>query len=123
MPDSPDPRGARATEETGLRPQDRAPDALTGADRLHAARGRSNACIARETGLHLDTARTWRGRYAEQGLSRLADRKRTGRPAAFSPLQAARVKALACQLPAETGARQAGRSGEAGQNGIGVTWS
>ncbi|MDQ0757669.1 helix-turn-helix domain-containing protein [Streptomyces canus] len=27
---------------------------------LHAARGRSNARIVRETGLHLDTVRTWR---------------------------------------------------------------
>jgi transposase len=70
---------------------------------LHAARGRSNARIARETGLHLDTVRTWRDRFAQQGLAGLADRKRTGRPPAFSPLQAAQVKALACQLPAETG--------------------
>ncbi|WP_255310697.1 helix-turn-helix domain-containing protein [Streptomyces viridosporus] len=27
---------------------------------LHAALGRSNARIARETGLHMDTVRTWR---------------------------------------------------------------
>ncbi|MER7986353.1 helix-turn-helix domain-containing protein [Streptomyces noursei] len=33
---------------------------------LHAARGRSNARIAQETGLHLDTVRRWRGRFAEQ---------------------------------------------------------
>ncbi|MEU4213679.1 IS630 family transposase [Streptomyces sp. NPDC026206] len=71
---------------------------------LHAARGRSNARIARETGLHLDTVRKWRGRFAELGLAGLADRKRTGRPASFTALQAARVKALACRLPAETGA-------------------
>ncbi|MGW1365226.1 IS630 family transposase [Streptomyces chartreusis] len=70
---------------------------------LHAARGRSNARIARETGLHLDTVRTWRGRFAEQGLPGLFDRKRSGRPPSFIPLQAAQVKALACQLPAETG--------------------
>jgi len=70
---------------------------------LHAARGRSNARIARETGLHLDTVRTWRGRFFEQGLQGLADRKRSGRPCAFTPLQAAQVKAMACQLPAETG--------------------
>ncbi|PJN38816.1 hypothetical protein CG747_21700 [Streptomyces sp. CB02959] len=31
---------------------------------LHAARGRSDARIARETGLHLDTVRRWRGRFA-----------------------------------------------------------
>jgi transposase len=36
---------------------------------LHAARGRSNACIARETGLHLDTVRRWRGRFAQAGLA------------------------------------------------------
>ncbi|WP_406253501.1 helix-turn-helix domain-containing protein [Streptomyces atratus] len=46
---------------------------------LHAARGRSNARIARETRLHLDTVRTWRGRFAEHGLSGLSDRERTGR--------------------------------------------
>jgi transposase len=70
---------------------------------LHAAGGRSNARIARETGLHLDTVRTWRGRFAEEGMPGLADRKRPGRPPAFSALQAVQVKALACRLPAETG--------------------
>ncbi|MFI1369739.1 IS630 family transposase [Streptomyces griseochromogenes] len=70
---------------------------------LHAARGRSNARIARETGLHLDTVRRWRGRFADAGLPGLKDRQRCGRPASFTPLQAAEVKALACRLPAETG--------------------
>ncbi|MEX2983983.1 helix-turn-helix domain-containing protein [Streptomyces sp. C36] len=69
---------------------------------LHAARGRSNARVARETGPHLDTVRKWRGRFAELGLAGLTDRKRTGRPASFTALQAARVKALTCRLPAET---------------------
>lgn len=45
---------------------------------LHAARGRSNAAIARETGLHLDSVRKWRGRFAGPGLAGLADRKRPG---------------------------------------------
>ncbi|MFC9495025.1 helix-turn-helix domain-containing protein [Streptomyces sp. NPDC056982] len=71
---------------------------------LHAARGRSNASIARQTGLHLDTVRKWRGRFAEDGMPALADRRRPGRPPSFTALQAAQVKALACQLPAETGA-------------------
>ncbi|MEU1376020.1 helix-turn-helix domain-containing protein [Streptomyces triculaminicus] len=31
----------------------------------HAARGRSNARITRETGVHVDTVRTWRGRFTE----------------------------------------------------------
>ncbi|WJY54438.1 helix-turn-helix domain-containing protein [Streptomyces chengbuensis] len=71
---------------------------------LHAARGRSNARIARETGLHLDTVRRWRGRFAEQRLAGLADRRRSGRPPAFTALQMSEVKALACRLPVETGA-------------------
>ncbi|MFI6149967.1 helix-turn-helix domain-containing protein [Streptomyces sp. NPDC051109] len=70
---------------------------------LHAARGRSNARIARETGLHLDTVRTWRDRFAGNRLPALSDRKRSGRPTSFTPLRSAQVKALACQLPAESG--------------------
>ncbi|MET7302524.1 IS630 family transposase [Embleya sp. NPDC005575] len=70
---------------------------------LLAARGRGNARIAAETHLHVDTVRTWRGRFAHGGLPALADRKRSGRPARFTPVQVAEAKALACQLPAETG--------------------
>lgn len=70
---------------------------------LHAARGRSNARIARETGLHLDTVRCWRGRFAERGLAGLSDRERSGRPPSYTALQVAEAKALACRLPAETG--------------------
>ena len=54
--------------------------------------------------MHVDTVRTWRRRFADLGLPGLLDRKRTGRPAVFTPLQAAQVKVLACQLSAETGA-------------------
>ncbi|UNS95098.1 helix-turn-helix domain-containing protein [Streptomyces tubbatahanensis] len=53
--------------------------------------------------MHADTVRTWRNRFAELGMPGLADRKQTGRPPSFTP-RAARAKALACQLPAETGA-------------------
>ncbi|MGW3265180.1 helix-turn-helix domain-containing protein [Streptomyces sp. NPDC001056] len=77
---------------------------------LHAATGRSNARIARETGLHLDTVRRWRGRFAERGVAGLADRKRSGRPPVFTALQVAEIKALACQLPAETGTPLSRRS-------------
>ncbi|WP_324604032.1 IS630 family transposase [Streptomyces vinaceus] len=70
---------------------------------LHAARGRSNARIAAETRLHVDTVRTWRGRFAHGGLPALADRKRSGRPTRFTSVQVAETKALARQLPAETG--------------------
>lgn len=71
---------------------------------LHAVRGRSNARIARETGLHLDTVRTWRNRFAALGPTGLADRKRSGRPPRFTALQVAQVKALACRLPFEADA-------------------
>ncbi|MGW1709608.1 IS630 family transposase [Streptomyces sp. NPDC002206] len=71
---------------------------------LLAARSRPNARIAVEAGVHVDTVRTWRGRFADLGLRGLLDRQRTGRPPVFTPPQAAQVKALACQLPAETGA-------------------
>ncbi|MBP2055585.1 hypothetical protein J2Z21_008601 [Streptomyces griseochromogenes] len=37
-------------------------------------------------------SRTWRDRFAQQGLPGLVDRKRTGRPPAFSPLQAAKAE-------------------------------
>ncbi|MGA5359387.1 helix-turn-helix domain-containing protein [Streptomyces purpurascens] len=53
-------------------------------------------------GLHLDTVRRWRGGFAQAGLPGLKDRQRCGRPASFTPLQAAEVKALACRLPAES---------------------
>jgi hypothetical protein len=68
---------------------------------LLAACGHSNARIATDT--HVDTVRTGRGRFADGGLPALADRKRTGRPARFAPVQVAEAKAMACQLPAETG--------------------
>ncbi|HEU5475485.1 MAG TPA: helix-turn-helix domain-containing protein [Actinophytocola sp.] len=64
---------------------------------LHAARGRSNARIARQTGLHLDTVRRWRNRFAEHGHVGLSDRPRAGRPPIFTALQRAEAKALACR--------------------------
>ncbi|MCG8970320.1 IS630 family transposase [Streptomyces sp. CL12-4] len=71
---------------------------------LLAARGRGNARIAAETRLHVDTVRRWRGRFAVGRVPALADRKRSGRPPTFTALQTAEVKALACQLPTESGA-------------------
>lgn len=68
-----------------------------------AARGDSNAAIARRHDLTTDTVRRWRGRFADEGLAGLTDRPRPGRPPRFTPVQIAEVKALACQLPAETG--------------------
>ncbi|WP_406130157.1 helix-turn-helix domain-containing protein [Streptomyces canus] len=68
-----------------------------------AARGRSNARRAAQTRMHVDTVRTWRGRFTVGGLPALSDRRRSGRPPSLAPLQVAEAKALACQLPAETG--------------------
>src|ERR1039458_3481928 len=81
-----------------------------------AARGQSNERIARELGITVDTVRCWRGRFAagvaggcggggfaagrRDGLDALP---RRGRPARITPVQGAQVRALACQLPAETG--------------------
>ncbi|MGH3940269.1 MAG: IS630 family transposase [Pseudonocardiaceae bacterium] len=70
---------------------------------LDAARGHSNAAISRRHGVTTDTVRLWRDRYAQAGMTGLADRPRSGRPPRFTPLQLAQVKALACQLPVETG--------------------
>src|SRR5437667_3967535 len=64
----------------------------------------SNAAIAAEVGITVDTVRTWRGRFAARGLAGLTDRARSGRPARFTPVQVAQVKAPACQLPARAGA-------------------
>jgi transposase len=68
---------------------------------LLAARSLPNNKIATRLGISVDTVRTWRGRYAAEGRGGLADRPRSGRPPTFTPVQAAEVKALACQLPAE----------------------
>jgi Homeodomain-like domain/DDE superfamily endonuclease len=66
-----------------------------------AAHGYSNNKIAARQRVHVDTVRYWRGRYADEGPPGLADRRRTGRPPRFTPVQVAEVKAMACQLPAE----------------------
>lgn len=68
-----------------------------------AAHGYSNARIAARQQITVDTVRRWRGRFADEGLAGLADRHRPGRPPRFTAVQVAEVKALACQLPAETG--------------------
>jgi transposase len=70
---------------------------------LAAARDRGNARIAADLRCCEDTARKWRGRFAESGLDGLEDRPRSGRPRRISEEDRAAVVALACQLPAETG--------------------
>lgn len=70
---------------------------------LAAADGQSNAQIARDLGLHVDTVRTWRARFAAKGMTGLVDLPRSGRPPVFAATVVAEVKALACSLPAEHG--------------------
>ncbi|WP_374202088.1 hypothetical protein [Streptomyces sp. AC550_RSS872] len=55
---------------------------------LHAAHGRSNACIARDAGMRLDTVCGWRVQFARAGPPGLRDRQRCGGPSSFTPLQA-----------------------------------
>ena len=70
---------------------------------LRAADRQTNIQIATQVGVTVDTVRTWRGRFAEHGLTGLMDRPRSGRPSRFSPVQITQVTALACQLPARVG--------------------
>src|SRR5437016_4478068 len=78
---------------------------------LAAGRGHPNARIAAGPGISVDTVRKWRGRFAARGLDGLRDRPRPGRPRQISALDRAAVVALACQLPAATGAPLARWSG------------
>lgn len=66
---------------------------------LAAADGQANAAIAADLGMHVDTVRKWRKRYAARGLAGLDDLPRSGRPPVFTPVQVAEVKALACTPP------------------------
>lgn len=66
---------------------------------LAAADGLSNQSIASRLGISRETVRKWRRRYAGQRLAGLVDHPRTGRPARFTPVQVAEVKAIACTCP------------------------
>jgi transposase len=68
---------------------------------LAAARRESNASIARDLRVHVDTVRKWRRRFAAEGLAGLRDRPRPGRPRVFTAVQVAQVKALACEPPGQ----------------------
>lgn len=70
---------------------------------LMAADGTTNATIAEELGVCLDTARKWRARFCNNGVDGLADAPRSGRPPVYSAGEVARVKAWACELPATHG--------------------
>src|SRR5215208_6643530 len=63
---------------------------------LAAAECMANTEIAAEVGVHVDTVRKWRRRFATGGLPGLDDLPRSGRRRLFTAVQVAEVKALAC---------------------------
>jgi len=69
---------------------------------LAAADGAANAVIAVQLDLHVDTVRKWRRRFVERRLAGLSDLPRPGSRRRFTAVQVAEVKALACELPADT---------------------
>src|SRR5215510_16273906 len=71
---------------------------------LAAAAGSTNVAIAAQVGVHVDTVRKWRRRFAATRLAGLKDAPRSGRPPVFTAAGRAEVIALACALPAESGA-------------------
>jgi transposase len=70
---------------------------------LAAAEGRTNAAIAAELAVTVNTVRKWRHRFHAHGMPGLRDRPRPGRPRTFTPTQVAQVKALACTPPEQAG--------------------
>jgi transposase len=66
---------------------------------LAASDGVSNSAIARSLHRHVDTIRTWRKRFATEGMAALSERPRPlGRPR-FDPEQRLRVIAAATAVP------------------------
>lgn len=79
---------------------------------LAAARGQSNASIARELRVNVDTVRLWRNRWkdAQGGESptrsvkqRLQDAPRPGVAPTFTPEQRCQMAVLACEAPVKVG--------------------
>jgi transposase len=60
---------------------------------LAAAGGASNAQIARDTGVHIDTVRARRKRFGQAGLAALGDARRPGRPKIYGPEARLRIAA------------------------------
>ena len=69
---------------------------------LAAAADRPNVAIAAQAGVHVDTVRKWRRRFAAARLAGLKDAPRSG-PPVFTAADRAEAIALACALPAESG--------------------
>ena len=70
---------------------------------LYAADGASNQEIAERLDVSRQSVSDWRRRFCHEGLQGLEEKPRSGRPRRFPPAQIAEVKALACELPAQSG--------------------
>jgi len=70
---------------------------------LAARDGQTNAAIARQVGVNVDTVRKWRKRFVAGRLVGLRDAPRPGRPRRLPDAVRAQVIALACELPATSG--------------------
>jgi len=79
---------------------------------LAAAQGQSNATIARELQINVDTARLWRDRWVGlQGIDldtlsvteRLQDAPRPGKQPQITAEQRCQMAALACEAPSKAG--------------------
>jgi transposase len=66
---------------------------------LLAAQGMGNTVIAARLDVHVGVVSRWRKRFAEEGMSGLADRQRSGRPRVFAAAVVLEVKAMACEPP------------------------
>lgn len=66
---------------------------------LAAAEGRENAAIARDLGCSVSTVRTWRGRFAAEGIRGLFDKPRSGRPETHGPSARLAVVATVTLVP------------------------
>jgi transposase len=66
---------------------------------LAAAEEKENAQIARELGCSAGTVRTWRGRFAAEGIRGLFDKPRSGRPETHGPSARLAVVATVTLVP------------------------
>lgn len=74
-----------------------------GQDVLLAAQGHTNVEITRRPDTTEWSVSNWRRRWCEEGPAGSDERPRPGRPRSFPAAQVAEIKALVCELPAESG--------------------
>ena len=106
--------GAERRELEGLARRHKTGQQVADRDRiiLRAADGLNNSEIARALTMEPDTVRLWRQRWLDvpevaledlDVADRLSDAPRSGTPARITPEQVARIVALACEAPSESG--------------------